>query len=214
LPRADLHLHTCYSPDSRLSLQEVLRRCPEAGIDCLAVTDHGTVEGALRVREMATFSVIVGEEVMTTEGEMLGFFLEKTVPSGLSAARTVELIREQGGLVGVPHPFDRFYRSCLKRETLMALLPQVQFIEGFNARSIFQRGKAQDFARGHGLVMTAGSDAHTPAEVGRAYVEMPPFQGPQGFLESLGKGRIVGRTTSVWVHFLGPWRKLTAGRRS
>ena len=205
--RADLHLHTCYSPDCRLSLQDILRRCGEVGIDCLAVTDHGTIEGALRARELAPFPVIVGEEVMTREGEVLGLFMEKTIPSGLTAARTVELIREQGGLAGVPHPFDRFYRSCLRRDTLLDLLPRLQLIEAFNARSLFHRDQAQAFAQSHGLLMTAGSDAHTLGEVGRAYVEMPPFQGPQGFLQSLEKGKIGGGTTPLWVHFLGPWQK-------
>lgn len=188
-----------------------MRRCREVGIDCLAVTDHGTIEGALRAREMATFPVIVGEEVMTREGEVLGFFLEKPVPPGLTAAQTVELIQGQGGLAGVPHPFDRFYRSCLRRDTLMDLLPRLNFIEAFNARSLFHRDQAPAFARGHGLLMTAGSDAHTLGEVGRAYVEMPPFQGPQGFLESLEKAKIGGGTTSLWMHFLGPWQKVLKG---
>jgi len=212
LLRADLHLHTCYSPDCRVSLKEILNRCPEVGIDCLAVTDHGTIEGALRAREMATFPVIVGEEVMTLEGEVLGLFLEKCVPSGLTAAQTIELIRGQGGLAGVPHPFDGLYRSCLSRETILALLSQLHFIEAFNARSLFHRNQARDFARSRGLRMSAGSDAHTLGEVGRAYVEMPPFEGPQGFLESLEKGKIGGGSTSLWVHFRGPWQKLVKGR--
>jgi len=156
---------------------------------------------------MASFPVVVGEEVRTTDGEVLGFFLEKTIPSGLSAARAVELIREQGGLAGVPHPFDRYYRSCLKREVLLELIPRLSFIEAFNARSIFHREQAQAFAQSHGLLMTAGSDAHTGGEVGRAYVEMPPFEGPQGFLESLGKGKIGGGSTSLLVHFVAPWQK-------
>ena len=163
---------------------------------------------------MASFPVMVGEEVMTGEGEVLGLFLEKTIPSGLPAAQTVELIREQGGLAGVPHPFDRFYRSCLRRDTLLDLLPRLQFIEAFNARSLFHRDQAQAFAQSHGLLMTAGSDAHTLGEVGRAYVEMPTFEGPQGFLESLAKAKIGGGSTSLWVHFLAPWQKVlkTLGR--
>ena len=206
--RADLHLHTCYSYDCRLTPQDLVARCPRVGIDCLAVTDHGSIEGALKVRELAPFPVIIGEEVRTREGEILGLFLQEAVPQGLAAREAVARIRDQGGLAGVPHPFDRYYRGALKKETLLELLPQLHFLEVFNARSFLSQDSVPEFARGHGLPGTAGSDAHSGYEVGWAYVEMPPFNGPQEFLASLAQGTVRGRHTPRWCHFLAPGRRL------
>lgn len=204
--RADLHTHTFYSPDSITSPERLVGECRRRGIDCLAVTEHNTIKGALAVREIASFQVIVGEEVRSAQGEILGLFLTEEVPPGLSPEETVQRIIEQGGLVGIPHPFDRF-RGALEYEAMRQLAAHIHFIEAFNARTTFpgDNGRALRYAQGNGLPVTAGSDAHSPWEVGRAYVEMSPFDGPQSFLAALRTGRIVGQLSNPLVHLASRW---------
>jgi len=137
LIRADLHNHTYFSPDSILSPEQVVERVHRAGLDCIAITDHNTVRGGLAVREIADgFQVIVGEEVRTADGEVLGLFLEEDIPRGLPARETIALIKAQGGIVGVPHPFDHL-RSALNEAEMEALIAEIDFIEALNSRIVF-----------------------------------------------------------------------------
>ena len=136
--RADLHNHTFYSNDSITSPQRFVMECQRRGIDRPAVTDHDTIKGALVVKEIAPFPVVIGEEVRSKSGEILGLFLSEEVPAGRPAEETMARIKEQGGLVGVPHPFNQL-RSPLLFDSLMALIHQVDFIEGFNARVTFRK---------------------------------------------------------------------------
>lgn len=208
--KADLHLHTDRSPDSLISVPRLIQECAARGIDCVAVTDHNTIEGALVVREMAPFKAIVGEEVKTREGEIIGFFLSEEIPRGLSPEETVRRIKEQGGLVCIPHPFDRLRREPLRAAARERILPQVDIIETLNARVTFKSDneKARVLAQERGLALSAGSDAHSPREVGRAYVEMPEFQTPQEFLQALRAGKIVGGLSNPLVHLASTWAKL------
>jgi len=129
------------------------------------------------------------------------------VPGGLSVEETVERIKEQGGLVCVPHPFDRFRGEHLAEAALTRILPQVDIIEVFNARTTRQADneRAARFAEEHGLAASAGSDAHSARELGRACVEMPDFEGPREFVQALREGRIVGRLSSPLVHLWSRW---------
>jgi len=210
LLRADLHIHTLFSPDSTTRLEKIVSRCLEIGINCIAVTDHNTIAGAIHMQEKAPFTVIVGEEVQTLDGEVIGLFLTNEIPSRLPAEETVVRIKAQGGLVLIPHPFDRFRRPTLNRQTLEALLPHVDIIEVFNSRAaiLSDSDRAQAFAQNHGLLSSAGSDAHTIGEIGNAYVEMPEFSGREEFLSALAQGRIFGRRSSPWVHLLSSWARL------
>lgn len=214
LIKADLHSHTRFSPDSILSPEEYVRRYVARGFGCVAVTDHNTLDGALAVRAMAPFTVIAGEEIRSADGEILGFFLQEAVPPGLSALETVRAIKAQGGLVALPHPFDRFRRP-VRAEALPEILPQVDIVEVFNARTTLQRDnqRARAFAQQHGLAMSAASDAHTPWEVGTVWVEMPQFDGPQSFLAALRQGAIHGRPSAKLVHLFSTVAKLTRRRR-
>lgn len=209
LLRADLHVHTCYSPDSRLTPEEVVEACRRQGITCLAVTDHSQIEGAIRVASLAPFKVIVGEEVRTDAGEVIGYFLRERVPPHLSAFETVERIKAQGGLVCIPHPFDRLRGSRLRRDVLEAILPAVDVVEVLNARVHLSadRRRAERYAAEHGLPASAGSDAHTSGELGGAYVEMPDFDDPQGFVESLRRGKLCGGAVSPLVHLVSQWAR-------
>jgi predicted metal-dependent phosphoesterase TrpH len=211
LLKADLHIHTAYSMDCNVSLERVIERCLELGINCVAIADHGTAEGALKMQELAPFKVIVAEEVLTPFGEIMGLFLKETIPSGLSVEETVSRIKAQGGLVNIPHPYDTFRQSALKNSVLEALVGEIDVVEVFNARSIVRRDttRARNFARKHGIAQSAGSDAHTPAEIGNAYVEMPDFNGRDDFIEALTAGKIFGRRTNPLVHFGSVWARVT-----
>ncbi|MBN1863201.1 MAG: PHP domain-containing protein [Dehalococcoidales bacterium] len=204
--KADLHVHTEYSLDCNTPLKEVITRCQERSIDCLAISDHGTIEGALKMQEMAPpFRLIVAEEILTRRGEIMGVFLEEGIPSGLSVSETVARIRAQNALILIPHPFDPFRPSALETEALEELQAQgeIDAIEVFNARTLLYRtsAKAKAFARKHGLPGSAGSDAHTPYEIGNAYVEMPEFSGRDDFLAALAQGKIFGHRTNPLTHF-------------
>ncbi len=209
--RADLHTHTHYSHDSILSPRRFVEQCGRRGINCVAVTDHDTIRGAKAVRELADFKVIVGEEVRSSGGEVIGLFLSDEIPGGRTPDETVDRIKGQGGLVGVPHPFDRL-RSALRHEDMVRLRDKIDFVEALNARIVFasDNGRAWRFAEANGLAMSAGSDAHSPAEVGRAYVEMPEFDGPQGFLAALRAGQLAGRLSSPLIHM---WSRYAVLRR-
>jgi len=207
LLKADLHTHTYFSPDSLTSPDKYVQTCLQRGINCVAVTDHNDIGGALAVEKLASFRVIIGEEVESSEGEIMGLFLQEKVPAELSPEETVRRIKEQGGLVCIPHPFDRFRGEHLAEAALMRVLPQVDIIEALNSRTILRRDneRAARFAQEHGLAMSAGSDAHSTRELGRACVEMPDFEGPREFLEALKQGRIVGRLSSPLVHLCSRW---------
>ena len=208
--RIDLHTHTLYSHDSELPLDVAVRGWQREGIDCVAVTDHNTIAGALALREWAPLRVIVANEVRTREGEIIGLFLQDDIPRGLTPEATVRRIRAQGGLVMIPHPFDRFRRSRLAEQALMRILSEVDIIEVFNARTAFgwDNRRAERFAMAHGLTQAAGSDSHTAHELGRAYVEMADFTTPQEFLTALRAGSLVKRKSSWLVHASTRWTKL------
>lgn len=212
--RADLHVHTRFSPDSGTSPQRLVERCLRVGLSCIAVTDHNTIRGALEVARLAPFPVIVGEEVKTADGDLIGLFLREEVPRGLSAVQTARRIHEQGGLVSVPHPYDTVRRSVLTPEGLEAVLPDADMVEGFNARNTFASAnrRAREAAARHGTPTVAVSDAHHPLELGRTYTEMPDFDGTaEGFRRALAGARLVGRPASPLVHLVSTYHKI-AGR--
>lgn len=217
--KVDMHVHTHYSEDATLSLETIMETCRRRGLDGVAITDHNTIAGALALKEIASrpgkyrgrpFLIIVGEEIETTKGEVLGLFLTEEIPGGLRPKEAMARIREQGGLVGVSHPLDRLRRSAMGRVALLDILDELDFLEGFNSRVTFpsDNRRAQKLAQDRGLPITAGSDAHTAYEIGRAYVEMPNFNGPEDFLESLAQGGIVGHLTPPWIHIVTTWAKL------
>jgi len=189
--------------DCNTSLPEIINRCLELGINCVAIADHGTAEGALKMQTIAPFLVIVAEEILTPQGEIMGMFLKETIPSRLSVEQTVSQIKAQGGLVCIPHPFDALRRSALDPEMIEKIVEQIDIIEVFNARAFLLRGsnQAQIFAQKYGIPGSAGSDAHTPGEIGNAYVEMPEFNGRDDFLQALARGKIFGRRSNPLVHF-------------
>ena len=208
--KADLHIHTCYSIDCLTPLEKIVERCLKLGINCIAVADHNTIAGALKLREIAPFKVIVAEEVLTPVGEIMGMFLSEEVAQGLSPQETISRIRSQGGLVAIPHPFGRSLPWKANVLTSKEILSQVDIIETFNSRTPFSNSiaRAGKLAKEQGKAASAGSDAHTLGEIGRAYVEMPEFDGPDDFLISLAQGKIFGQKSSYLAHFASTWARI------
>lgn len=208
--KADLHIHTEYSMDCTMSLEEIIARCLEVGINCLGVADHNTLTGALRMKEIAPFSIIAGEEILTSEGEVIGFFLSREIPSNLSMKETVAQIKAQDGLVCIPHPYDRLRYSVFRDQAFDDIMRDVDIIEAFNARSLSPRSstRAWELSKKYGKPASAGSDAHTLPEIGNAYVEMPDFNGKDEFLTSLAKGKISGNRSNPTARFVSTWNRL------
>ena len=218
--KADFHMHTRFSPDSEASPERLVERCLKVGLDCIAVTDHNTVEGAIAVRELAPFTVIVGEEVRSAQGEITGLFLKETIPPDLPPVETARLIKDQGGIVSIPHPFDRFRSEVISSAALDEITAYADIVEVFNARNNMSADdrKAEEYAREHGLLTSAVSDAHTTMELGRTYTEMPDFDGsPEDFKRALAEATLVGKRMSPLIHvatsFTRIKKRLLSGRR-
>ena len=202
--KADLHVHTCYSKDSVSSPEKIVQHCLDIGINCLAVTDHDTISGALELKRIAPFTIIIGEEVLTSCGEIIGLFLTEEIPPHLSPEETVARIKAQGGLVCIPHPFDRFRpHSRLRRDSLEKIIADVDLIEVFNSRTLLRQDatRALQFAQSRGLPGTVGSDAHVVREIGRSFIELPEFNDAEQFRLALGQGKIFTQRTNPLIHF-------------
>lgn len=208
--KADLHIHTMFSMDCDTPLEKIVKRCQELGINCIAIADHGIVDGALMMQKLAPFRVIVAQEILTTQGEIMGMFLKETIPRGLTPQETIKRIRAQGGLVNIPHPFETMRGSALKDWAINDIAGDIDLMEVLNSRSPFTANteKARAFASKHGIPGSAGSDAHTVAEIGNAYVEMPEFKDENDFLVSLKKGQIYGHRSSMYVRLFSTWARV------
>ena len=209
--RVDLHSHTHFSRDGLTTPEEYVEHCLRAGIDCAAVTDHNNIAGALEVQRIAPFRVIIAEEVKTPEGEVIGLFLRDEVQKGMSPEETVRAIREQGGIVVVPHPFDRIRRgAALGEKALARIIDDVDAIEVFNSRTTLRRDneRALQYARDHRKLGTGGSDSHSKGEIGHVIVEMPAFGGRDDFLEALSLAMIRGRYSPMYTRLFTTWAKL------
>ena len=190
-----MHMHTMWSGDATTTPDELRAAIADTGIDVLCVTDHNTINGARELGSSLGCRVVVGEEVRTTAGEIIGLFLSERLPIGMPPADAARAIREQGGLAYVPHPFDPM-RHCLREDALLALAADgmLDAIEVLNAKVSLGHlnRRAAEFATVHGLAGGAGSDAHEPSAIGAAFVEMPDFTDAHSFLDSLRSATVVG----------------------
>ena len=207
MTRIDLHCHSEASHDCTTPLSTFPDRCLARGVTVQAITDHDQIWGAQKLQEYVRnsefagrFTVIVGEEVSTREGEIVGLFLQERIPPGLTPEETVREIKAQGGLVLLPHGFDPFKRHRLKPAARERIADQIDIVESFNAR--ISRPKwnraAETWARTRGLPVSGGSDAHTWHQVGDAWSEIPvrSVHTPQDLLEVLHVGSVMGE----WTH--------------
>jgi predicted metal-dependent phosphoesterase TrpH len=218
----DLHCHTSASFDSLASPEAVVRAAAARGLTHLAITDHDGIEGALQARDVVSredleLTVLVGQEIRTRDGDLIGVFLDEPVPTGLSAAETIDAVRAQGGLVGIPHPYDRTRGSSLVRgddrePTLEAIAARVDWIEAWNARVIVGSGnqRAAELAARLGVPGVAVSDAHTVMEVGiAATVVSGDPASPDGLRSALaGKRELVMGRGSAYARLVTPAAKV------
>ena len=221
LPRqrayVDLHCHTSSSFDSLADPRSVVRAAAARGLTHLAITDHDRIDGALRARDAAPggLTVIIGEECRTADGDLICVFLQRPVAPGRPALQTIAEVRAQGGLVGIPHPFDRFRNSMSQRarsrHSLADLATQVDWVESYNARLLGGgNDRAADFARAQALPGVAVSDAHTVLEVADAYSVLTGQPGtPDGLLAALANGvEVIPGRASYVVRLVIPVAKL------
>jgi predicted metal-dependent phosphoesterase TrpH len=217
----DLHVHTSASFDSLASPASVVRAAAARGLTHLAITDHDTIDGAIAAREAASrdgidLTILIGQEVRTTEGDLIAVFLERPIESGLSPSEAIAAVRAQGGLVGIPHPFDRFRGSLLATDDDTAtgpaeLAPLVDWVEAHNARVMVGRGndQAAAFALEHDLPGVAVSDAHSTIEIGVAYVALDGDPStPAGLLAALPAAELVTGRATLFVRAVTPVAKV------
>ena len=206
-----MHTHCEFSPDSRTPVAVQALAMKAAGLDVVCATDHNTIEGALRLQEKADgFRVIIGEEISSRDGEIIGLFLTSAIPRDLSGEETIARVHDQGGLVSVPHPFSHNRIYHIRRDALDRLWPQIDALEIFNAREAFaaDNRKAAAYAKERNIPGAVGSDAHRPWEIGRAWLELDDFTGRDDFIDALRTGVVHGRLAGHGIHLQTRYDKL------
>ena len=189
--RVDLHLHSLFSHDGQSSLEALVERSRVCGLDRIALTDHNTVEGALQLAQMAPELAIVGEEVKTHEGEVIGLFITARLVPYKRPEEAMDHIHEMGGLTYVPHPLDR-RRDHFRAERIAELAERIDIIETYNPWCEASSNEAAaTLASDLGKVAATGSDAHSARELGRSWMEIEDYTDPQDFLEKLRHARHV-----------------------
>ncbi len=212
----DFHIHTRFSRDSILTEEKFIEKAVERGLTHVCVTNHNNVEGAIAVRDKVAelglddrLTVILGEEVSTADGEVVGVYLEKTIPRGLSAKETADEIHRQGGLVSIPHPFDPFRGSHIKEGPLrnLADLGKIDMVEVFNCRVTLQRHneEAAEFARRYEIPGIAASDSHSSFEIAMAFNAMPAFDSADELRASLADNEWSASRSSFLIHATTRW---------
>jgi predicted metal-dependent phosphoesterase TrpH len=218
---ADLHTHSRASFDSLASPEALIRSAVQRGLTHLAITDHDRIDGALEARGIAAktapdLTLIVGEEIRTADGDLIALYLTEAVPPGLSADETIARVRAQGGLVGIPHPFDRFRGSMLKEAGMDGVVDKVDWVETHNARVAVGNGnqRAAELAGSRGKPGIAVSDAHSAFEVGVAYTafDVDPSTAA-GLLAALPTAELITGRASFYLRLWTPIAKLVQRAR-
>jgi predicted metal-dependent phosphoesterase TrpH len=194
--RVDCHLHTAASGDAVTTIEELADRARQHEIDVVCITDHNVTSAAVAAAERDIgVRVVIGEEIRTPDGDVIGLFLSERIPYVLPLAEVVSLVRGQGGLVYLPHPFDPGRSSLGATAERLCAAGMADVIEVFNAKieDHSRNEQAARLAAVNGLPLAAGSDAHDPEGIGAAYLDMPDFDGPAGFLDALGAAVITGQ---------------------
>ncbi len=208
--RVEFHCHTMYSKDSLTPPLRLVEACRRKGIDRVVVTDHNAIAGARLAQQIDPERVIVGEEIMTTRGEILAAFVQEEVPPRLSPAETIRLLRAQGAFISVAHPFDSWRSGGWDEPDLLEITPLVDAIEVFNSRCVDPQSNhlALDFARAHNLAGTVGSDAHAPLELGRSVLLLEPFSDADGLRDVIRRASFQTVWSPPWFHFFSRYAKI------
>lgn len=216
--RVEFHCHTVFSKDSLTRPEQLVEAARRKGLGRVIVTDHNAIGGALRARQIDPALIIVGEEIMTTRGEILAAFVSEEIPAGLTPQETIRRLREQGAFISVSHPFDVQRGGHWELPDLLEIAPQVDAIETFNSRCIQPEFnlRAQDFAREHGLRGTVGSDAHTTQELGRSVLILEAFANADELRAVIGRAQADTHLSSPLIHLTSRYavliKKLGGGR--
>lgn len=208
--KADFHCHSIYSSDSLSEIRALIHRAKDSGLGKLILTDHNTIRGALIAKEIDPEYVIVGEEILTSDGgEILAVFVSEEVPEGLSAMETIERLQKQGAFITLSHPFD-WFRVKWKPDMLEQLVPFLDAVEVFNGRVFSNQFnlKAQAFAEKHGLGQIVGSDAHSLSEIGETYLILPEFSDAQSLRRALPDAIPQKYVFPAWIHLLSTYASL------
>ncbi|MCE5198499.1 MAG: PHP-associated domain-containing protein [Armatimonadota bacterium] len=206
-----LHVHTNFSACSESPVEEIARYCREREIEAIGITDHNDIAGAQNMQHAAPdLTVITGEEISSRDGEIVGLFLKEKISAGMDLRETCLQIKRQGGLVYVPHPFDRFKVHRVRRPYLMGILDLVDIIEVFNAKISLPiyNAQAEKFAKEHGKVGAVGSDSHYVKSIGSAINVMEPFDSPVDFLDKLSRAEFKTGAASLAATWWVRLRKL------
>lgn len=205
----EFHCHTNASSDSLVRPADLVSACRAQGIDRVVVTDHNQISGALEAQAQDPELVIVGEEILTTKGELLAAFVSERVPSRLPPMEVIQRLRDQNAFISVSHPFDPM-RSGWSLQDLEELLPHVDAIETFNARAPLPRfnQRAAEFAQQHGIPGTAGSDAHTVMELGRATMRLPEFHDAASLRDAMQSVAFDVRSSGLLARLGSRWASL------
>ncbi len=206
----ETHAHTSYSKDSLTPVETLLKACRRKGIDRIVITDHNTIAGGLEGFRLDPQRVIVGEEIMTLEGELLAAFVKEEVPPDLPPLEAIARLRSQGAFISVSHPFDVMRKGHWDLPALLQIAPLVDAIETFNSRCFKPsfNTQARTFAQEHHLPGTVGSDAHAPLEVGMSTLELPDFQDADSLRRLLPQAMPHVRLSPPWVFFFSRYAKM------
>ncbi len=199
----EFHCHTSASKDSLTRPADLVETCRRKGIDRVVVTDHNTIAGARAAQALDPGRVIVGEEIMTTRGEILAAFVSEEVPRDLTPQEAIRRLKDQDAFISVSHPFDRWRSGGWREADLLEILPQVDAIEVYNSRCMLPRfnREARRFAEKHQVAGTVGSDAHAAFELGRSLMVLEPFEGPEGLRNVIRAGIPKIRWSPPWFRF-------------
>ncbi|HET6846682.1 MAG TPA: PHP domain-containing protein [Anaerolineales bacterium] len=200
--RLEFHCHTVFSKDCLVPPERLVQCAMDKGIDRVVVTDHNTIAGAVIARQKYPRQVIVGEEIMTTEGELLAAFVSSEVPAGLAPEEAISRLKQQGAFISVSHPYDVHRKGAWREVDLLRILPLIDAIEIYNSRCTQPRhnAAARQFADRHDLAGTVGSDAHTCWELGRATQLLPPFETAADLRRAIRQAEYSTRWSPPWIH--------------
>jgi predicted metal-dependent phosphoesterase TrpH len=200
----EFHCHTYASKDSLTRPVDLIAAARRKRIDRVVVTDHNSIAGAREAQAIDPERIIVGEEIMTTNGEILAAFVREEIPAGLSPRETILRLREHGAFISVSHPFDEWRSGGWKENDLLEILPLVDAIEVYNSRCMLPRfnRQAREFAEKHNIAGTVGSDAHAAFELGRALLFVDQFEGAEGLRKVIRGARIRVRWSPWWFHLV------------
>ncbi|HCB02220.1 MAG TPA: histidinol-phosphatase [Anaerolineae bacterium] len=208
--KLEFHCHTHASKDSLTKPADLIKTARRKGLDRLVITDHNSTAGAVAAQQLDPELVIVGEEIMTTKGEILAAYVTEEIPAGLSPQETIQILKEQGAFISVSHPFDRLRKGGWKENDLLEIIHDVDAIEIFNSRCMnpMFNLQAKRFAEKHNLAGTVGSDAHAAFEVGTSVILLDQFEGAEGMRSVIKQARYQTRLSAWWVHFVSRYASM------